>query len=73
MFTKTIAAAALAVFLASTAALAQYASPGPTAVDQNASPAYSAPYAYGPNGYDTWSGNRRALHQHRGVGDTNGW
>ncbi|HML12134.1 MAG TPA: hypothetical protein VK456_02435 [Xanthobacteraceae bacterium] len=72
MSSKTIAATALAIFLATTAAvlgsastaLAQYASPGPT---------YDTQYAYGPNGYDTWSTNQRALHQHRGVGDTNGW
>ena len=52
MFTKTITAAALAVLLATPAALAQYASPGPTAVEQYANP-YGSPYPYDHNGYDT--------------------
>ena len=56
MSVKTIAATALAVFLAATAlvsgsastASAQYASPGPTYVPEgyNAPNGYSAPYAY---------------------------
>ena len=65
MFTKTIAAAALAVFLGSAStALAQYASPGPT---------YGTNYVYGPNGYDTWSTDRGAQHRRHGVDHTNGW
>ena len=51
MFTKIIAAAALALALVSGAAstaLAQYASPGPTYVPEgyNAPDGYNAPYAY---------------------------
>jgi hypothetical protein len=63
MFAKSIAAGALAVFLTTTAALAQYASPGPTYVPEG---------YYAPNGYDVPNGHVTP-HQRRGAGDANGW
>jgi hypothetical protein len=65
MFTKTIAVA-LAVALvsgAASAALAQYASPGPTYVPNG----YHVPNGYyAPDGY-------YAPYQRRGARDSNGW
>ena len=79
MMKKTTLALSAALVLGSAStALAQFYAPdygpdyapgpGPAYVTP-----YAAPYAYsGPRG-DTWWTNRRALHQRRSMGDTNGF
>lgn len=79
MIKKTTLALSAALVLGSAStALAQFYEPeyGPAPYG----PAYvvPAPYAYGPAPYaydngNTWWTNRRALHQRRAVGDTNGF
>jgi len=72
----TLALSAALVLGSASTALAQYYAPD---VDVGPGPYGPAPYAYGaPYAYsvpygDTWWTNRRALHQRRGMGDTNGF
>jgi hypothetical protein len=78
----TLALSAALVLGSASTALAQYYAPdvdvgpapyGPAPYAYGTPYAYGGPYAYGPNGTDTWWTNRRALHQRRGMGDTNGF
>jgi hypothetical protein len=85
MMKKTTLALSAALVLGSAStALAQFYAPyvGPAPYGYygyyGAPYAYGAPYgygpyAYGPNGTDTWWTNRRALAQRRSMGDTNGF
>jgi hypothetical protein len=78
MMKKTTLALSAALVLGSAStALAQYYAPdvyvgpygpGPAYVTPYAAP-YAAPYAY----HEPWWTDRRALHQRRSVGDTNGF
>jgi len=74
MMKRTLIAMSTALVLGSAStALAQYYAPdyGPGPYG----PAYVTPYEapYGYNGSETWWSNRRALHQRRSMGDTNGF
>ena len=75
MMKKTTLALSAALVLGSaSAAFAQFyvpdygPYPGPVVVTP-----YGAPYAYGAPYDEPWWTNRRALHQRRGMGDTNGF
>ncbi|HML12251.1 MAG TPA: hypothetical protein VK456_03030 [Xanthobacteraceae bacterium] len=71
----TLALSAALVLGSASTALAQYASPGPDYYGAPPAGYYGAPY--GNSGWagsgDVWWSSRRALHQGRGTGDTNGW
>ena len=66
----TLALSAALVIGSASAALAQFYAPdyGP-----GPGPVYATPYAYSVPDGDVWWTNRRALHQRRGMGDTNGF
>jgi hypothetical protein len=73
----TLALSAALVLGSASTALAQFYAPDVDAGAYGPGPAYvtpyAAPYAYdGPYG-NTWWTNRRALHQRRSMGDTNGF
>jgi hypothetical protein len=72
MMKKTTLALSAALVLGSaSAALAQFYAPdyGPGPYG----PAYMAPAPYAYDDGTTWWTNRRALHQRRSMGDTNGF
>ena len=75
MMKKTTLALSAALVLGSAStALAQFYAPdyGPDPGAVVVTP-YVAPYADRTPGDDLWWTNRRALHQRRGTGDTNGF
>jgi len=75
MMKKTTLALSAALVLGSAStALAQFYAPDVEVAPYGPGPAYVTPYA-APYAYDgsTWWTNRRALHQRRSTGDTNGF
>jgi hypothetical protein len=75
MMKKTALALSAALVLGSAStALAQFYAPdyGPDPGPVYVTP-YAAPYAYSGPRDDMWWTNRRALHQRRSMGDTNGF
>jgi ABC-type sugar transport system substrate-binding protein len=69
----TLALSAALVLGTASTALAQYYAPDVDVGPYGPGPAYVTPYA-APYAYDEpWWTNRRALHQRRSMGDTNGF